>query len=367
MTRAFLLSPSDNPTDVQLPADLSSSPLPPIETGVQVLEVAPPEGWRPSEDGSIGAFVELEELCARNPTDTRCFPAKDLDDQAGNDKDGVDAPTGGDGNNTPSPDDSDPPTKPTVNESIEAILPSTNDDDMDSILRTFEYVAKYIKGDELTLTEKTELYQKISDGILNGDIGKEDLETALRIGNSLLSNGEIPDSYEVEKIYSRQFSSNLGAAEIMNDFKGQFTTFADHCGPIMAGLGQLCTDFGSGENSRVTFGNVIPIPTDTFTGIPGFIEANVRHDNNAVFVTNETDTSYRFAPVEGNHPFKTNGYIEFSFNDVDKDTVEFQIDLKGDFVDDFNRTAFNRLGGNAFEEGMWNELLDEVENLYEVR
>jgi hypothetical protein len=46
-------TPSDNPTEVQLPADLSTSPLPPVETGVQVLEVSPPEGWRPVDDGGV--------------------------------------------------------------------------------------------------------------------------------------------------------------------------------------------------------------------------------------------------------------------------------------------------------------------------
>ena len=55
-------TPSDNPTEVQLPTDLSSSPLPPIETGVQPLEVAPPEGWRPANDGGVETLDFWDDL-----------------------------------------------------------------------------------------------------------------------------------------------------------------------------------------------------------------------------------------------------------------------------------------------------------------
>ena len=79
-------TPSDNPTEVQLPADLSSSPLPPIETGVQVLEVAPPEGWRPSEDGSVDAFYPKQDFCEVHPDSIACEPPETLDDEADDDK-----------------------------------------------------------------------------------------------------------------------------------------------------------------------------------------------------------------------------------------------------------------------------------------
>jgi hypothetical protein len=66
-----------------------------------VLEVSPPEGWRPSEDGSIDAFVDIEDLCARSPNDTRCRPAKDLGDEGDKENDAGTTTTGGGDKSTP--------------------------------------------------------------------------------------------------------------------------------------------------------------------------------------------------------------------------------------------------------------------------
>jgi hypothetical protein len=159
---------------VQLPADLSTSPLPPVETGVQVLEVAPPEGWRPSEDGSIDAFVDIEDLCARSPNDTRCSPAEDLGDEGDKENDAAGVPTGGDGNNTP--DDKPKPTEEDLRKEIADQFTDLSASEVENFLEALLDIAQGSSSNELTPSQRIELLQTVGSMVKDGSISNETVQ-----------------------------------------------------------------------------------------------------------------------------------------------------------------------------------------------
>ena len=71
--------------------------LPPIEGGVQPLEVAPPEGWRPANDTGIEVFVTL---CYGSDCASSDDPGA-LEELRSRHKNDTDAGTGGPGKDNP--------------------------------------------------------------------------------------------------------------------------------------------------------------------------------------------------------------------------------------------------------------------------
>jgi hypothetical protein len=161
-------TPSDNPTEVQLPADLSSSPLPPVETGVQVLEVAPPKGWRPSEDGSVAAFesVVCVDLQGQNGTYNRCFRVPDgLSDEAEVEYAKALAASGGNGNNNPAAD--------TASEAAKALQQYIAERFGEDVTAKMDIINNYTQN--LDPHERLWFYYRLGHGFTTGKMDEDDI------------------------------------------------------------------------------------------------------------------------------------------------------------------------------------------------
>jgi hypothetical protein len=124
--------------------------------------------------GSIDAFIDIEDLCARSPNDTRCRPAEDLGDEGDKENDAAGVPTGGDGNNTP--DNKPKPTEEDLRKEIRDQFTDLSASEVENFVNALLDIAQGSSANELTPSQRIELLQTVGSMVKDGSISNETVQ-----------------------------------------------------------------------------------------------------------------------------------------------------------------------------------------------
>jgi hypothetical protein len=156
-------------------------------------------------------------------------------------------------------------------------------------------------------------------------------------------DGPDPEPVAVEKSYNDLTKCNKSAADLMKDIESNFASFGDYTGTFLGLKTALQFNVPSGG---VAQGTVIQIPHTT-AGVSV---------TDSVTVTQANTTSFTFSTDPG-HPLDAT--IAFSAQDMGGGKVGFTIKIDGQTANPF-WSAFFAAGGSAFEDGVWNHFIDQV-------
>jgi hypothetical protein len=161
-------------------------------------------------------------------------------------------------------------------------------------------------------------------------------------------------SVPVSKSYNELVKCNESASALTSDLEANFASFANYSGTFDGAPTTLTFAPPSGG---ISVGTVIPITTTTLLPLIGSPFVFPYVTTTSVTVTQADATSFTFTADPG-HPL-AGSTISFTAQDMGSGSVGFSVVINGQTAGALNSLAF-QFGGSAFEDGVWNHLLDQV-------
>jgi RHS repeat-associated protein len=174
----------------------------------------------------------------------------------------------------------------------------------------------------------------------------------------LLEAGGDPQNSDVQKTYSRTFNCNKTNRDIFHRLRTHFPQFANFNGNFgPGGLASASVSFGSGT---ITKGATIPIHNvDVGPGgsLPTTFDVAVKVATVSTMAGRSMGFSFDTLPGHVLYPAS----ISFFAVQGDQGSVNFSINVNGNFSSTTNKELFNHAGGDDLENKIWNNLIDNVE------